>query len=64
MALNVTTKCDPVIAGNVNGTVVTAPGTGLSASGGIVTWRTWRPDAIVSAVGTEWRPSAITWRLR
>ncbi len=52
------------MAGNVNGTVVTAPGTELSAIGGSVTWRTWRPDAIVSAVGTEWRPSAITWRFR
>ena len=57
-------KCDPVTAGKVSGTVFMAPGTGESASGGIVTWRTWMPDVIVSAVGTEWRPSAITWRLR
>ena len=57
-------KCDPVRAGNVSGTVVTAPGTGLSAIGGSVTWRTWLPEVIVSAVGTEWRPSAITCRLR
>jgi hypothetical protein len=51
--VNVTTKCDPVIAGNVTGTVVTAPGTGLSAIGGSVTWWTWLPDVIVRAVGTE-----------
>ena len=50
----------PVSAGKETGTVVTAPGTLLSAMGGSVTCRTWLPEVIVMAVGTEWRPSAIT----
>src|SRR5580704_12756108 len=64
MAVKVTMKCDPVRAGKESGTVMVAPGTGESAIGGSVTFRTWVPEVIVSAVGTEWRPSAITWRLR
>ncbi len=58
--MNVTTKCEPVRAGNVTGTVVTAPGTVPSAIGGTVTSRVWVPEVMVKAVGTEWRPSAIT----
>ena len=44
----------------MTGTVVTAPATELSAIGGTVMVRVWLPDVIVMAVGTEWRPSAIT----
>ena len=58
--VKVTTKCEPVRAGKETGTVVTAPGTVPSAIGGSVTLRTWLPEVIVMAVGTEWRPSAIT----
>ena len=58
--MNVTTKCEPVSAGKDTGTVVVAPGTVPSAIGGSVTWRVWLPEVIVMAVGTEWRPSAIT----
>ena len=64
MAVKVTTKCEPDRAGKEIGTVVTAPGTLPSAIGGSATWRTCAPEATVSAVGTEWRPSAITWRSR
>ncbi len=55
-----TTKCEPVRAGKETGTVVTAPGTVPSAIGGRATVRTWLPEVIVMAVGTECRPSAIT----
>ena len=60
MPVKVTTKCDPVSAGKVTGTVVTAFGTVPSAIGGTVMVRTWLPEAIVIVVGTEWRPSAMT----
>ncbi len=40
--------------------MVTAPGTVPSAMAGTTTWRTWLPEVIVIAVGTECRPSAMT----
>ena len=58
--MKVTTKWEPVKAGNVTGTVVTAPGTVPSAMGGSVTVRTCVPEVIVMDVGTECRPSAMT----
>ena len=51
--MNVTTKCEPVSAGKETGTVVTAPGTVLSAIGGTAIVRVCVPDVIVMAVGTE-----------
>ena len=39
----------------MTGTVVTAPGTVLSAIGGTVMVHVWVPEVIVIAVGTEWR---------
>ena len=62
--MKVTTKCEPVRAGKVTGTVVTALGTVPSAMGGTVMVRTWFPEAMVMEVGTEWRPSAMTCMLR
>ena len=58
--VNVMMKCDPVSGGNETGTVVTAPGTVPSAMAGSATCRTWLPEVIVRAVGTECRPSAMT----
>ena len=39
---------------------MTAPGTVLSAIGGSATLAHLVPEVMVMAVGTEWRPSAIT----
>ena len=63
MPVKVRTKCEPVSAGKETGTVVTASGTVPSAIGGSVTLRAWLPEVTVMAVGTEWRPSAITCRV-
>ena len=57
-------KWEPVSGAKETGTVVTAPGTEPSAIGGSATLRVWLPEVIVMAVGTEWRPSAITCMVR
>ena len=61
----VTRKCDPVIAGNCTGAATAAFGVAWSVTGGTATSRR-SPASLVIAilVGTEWRPSATSWRSR
>ena len=63
MPVKVTTMWEPVMGPNWSGTSVTAPPTLLSATAGSLTLRVTPPAAMVSDVGTEWRPSAMTCRV-